>query len=131
LNKNDEIFYILNEDSPEEVHLSQINEKAFYKFPFIGISSEVVKQNKSFLFKENPRNDKNYLDDIDNLAGITTLKNMFLGPISYNGTILGVLQLSNKAGNISSLEVKIFEVACGILGNIFNTNRETSFGVKL
>ena len=39
--------------------------------------------------------------------------------------------MSNKAGRVSPLDEKIFDCVLETLGSIFDTNRETSFGVKL
>lgn len=79
--KNDEIFYIINEDSQMNSEETE-NNKLFYRFPFIGLSSEVVREKKVIVLKDNPRSEKNYLDDIDNLSGLVSLKNLTLGPIT-------------------------------------------------
>jgi len=59
-NKLEESFYILNEDVEDgDCHLSDKNDKHFYKFPFIGLSSEVVKNKKMLILNDNPRLEKN------------------------------------------------------------------------
>lgn len=45
--------------------------------------------------------------------------------------MIGVLQLSNKYGPISQLDIRNFEFILETLGKIFHTNEESSFGVKL
>jgi len=80
---------------------------------------------------DNPRNEKTYNEDIDNLAGINIIKNLILGPILHKNKLIGVLQLYNKVGPLTPLEKKILMCILDTLGIIFNTNLETSYGVKL
>lgn len=89
-----------------------------------------MKTGKTLVYHNNPRVEKNFLDDVDNLASISNLKNLVLGPITHNGQITGVLQMSNKKGLILPFDLKIFECVLETLGSIFKTNKESSFGVK-
>jgi len=100
--------------------------KLFYRFPFIGLSAEVVKLQKMKVLKENPRGQNNYLEDIDNLSGISNLKNLIIGPIKHNGKVIAVLQVCNKDGDICKVEEEIMESLLETLGIVFHTNQETS-----
>lgn len=50
----------------------------FYKFPFIGMSAEVVKTKEKIVLLENPKADSRFVEDIDNITAVVQLKNLFL-----------------------------------------------------
>jgi len=84
-----------NDDLSEESHKDD-----FYKFPFMGMSAEVVKNKEKIFLYENPKDDQRFVEDIDNITGVIQMKNLFLVPLIHEENCIGVLQIVNKYGSI-------------------------------
>lgn len=64
-----------NEDELSE---ADTHNDDFYKFPFVGMSAEVVKTKEKIVIYENPKEDSRFVEDIDNITGVVLMSNLFL-----------------------------------------------------
>ena len=94
-----------------------------------GITGHAITQREVLVVKDGEQ-EKEYLAEVDNAAGVAVIRNMMIGPcFDTNGTLRGLIQLVNKKGEnpISENERIEFVNLCPTVAEIIKQADEVQF----
>lgn len=93
-----------------------------------GITGDVVKTGKSACVND-PPNDPRWYSKIDLKSGVTT-RNMMSCPLSFDGKVIGAIDVLNKKGGFSETDLGTLEEFCQFAGDALGRSKRLADELK-